>query len=469
MISNHQRIDSPPAAPAAATAGVATGAAATTSTTMTTPQQRQRWWVYERKVSGSVKSSSVSSSNNNNNSSSRSSTTTVRTRTMIVLLFVLIFFFDGPNFLINRCCKETKNTDFKKAKEDEISRLRDEIDKLRQQQQQQQQHRMRTAVIFSGGVRTLTETGVMTSHVVNVIDALGADGRDDVDVFLHLNNATHDAVKSLNSLQVGTAPIRPLTDGVLNKIKDLLDPVQVIIHDDSSCTGVNGTLSNHECCSDRYVDEIPKWSKNFLQFGYLRHSYRTVKQYEAIHNITYDWYVRIRPDVSCFERLPAVRSLSTERYYLLTKEQPPPHGKNDYLFIVPRALSEQFFEEQIMTIFNDTCRQGLQKWPAEAWMFDGYHPNLPYQVMPFPCVHVHRSDQVECTRMAREGIAARTRLPTVYEVDGTQHSKGKRFVEACLALQNAGYFGDQNHLLDRQEEEEREESYNIARANESVF
>jgi hypothetical protein len=163
-----------------------------------------------------------------------------------------------------------------------------------------------------------------------------------------------------------------------------------------------------------------------------------VKQYEKANNVQYDWFVRMRPDVACFEPMPAARSLSTRRFYLMTKERAQGSNTNDYLFVVPRNLSHSFFEEQIMTIFDTSCPRGVSRWPAEAAMFNLW-PKLPYQALAFPCVHVLSPVAAECFRLNRRD--QRT-IPTVFNVDGSKFSQGKSFEDGCNEIVMNGYFGD---------------------------
>ena len=290
---------------------------------------------------------------------------------------------------------------------------------------------LRIAVIFSGAPRTLTQIGVMTSHVVNIIDALGANGRDVVDVFFHMNNGTMDGQRD---------NVENFTEAILDKLVRLTSPVQVILHTDSSCSGVNGSVSHHPCCTSESISSA--WQNNFLQFGYLRESYRTVKVYERDNNITYDWFVRMRPDVACFEPFPSARSLSIRRYYLQTKERVHGFNTNDYIFIVPKRLSHAFFEEQIMTIFDNTCEQGVERWPAEAVMFK-FYPYLPYQALPLACVKVYAPNKAECARLTRGDEPA---IPSIFEVDGSLFYENETFAQGCTRLVDGGYFGNQSHV-----------------------
>lgn len=115
---------------------------------------------------------------------------------------------------------------------------------------------------------------------------------------------------------------------------------------------------------------------------------------------------------------------------------------NDYLFVVPRTLSDLFFEEQIMTIFEESCPQGTSHWPAEATMFR-YRPNLPYQALPFACVHVLSPTAAECFRFRRQN---RKVVPTLYDMHGSKFSAGQTFQEGCNVLVQNGYFGEGEEL-----------------------
>jgi hypothetical protein len=294
--------------------------------------------------------------------------------------------------------------------------------------------------MFTGAPRTLTQLGVMTSHVVNVIDALSAGGRDVVDVFFHLNNATADSFHA--SKNKGKVPQKPFTEEILDKLIKLTSPVEVVLHNDSSCSGLDGRIANHSCCTQSWPKTVKPWQYNFLQFAYVRESYRRVKQYETANHLEYDWFVRMRPDVACFEPMPAARSLSTRRFYLATKERVPSKNTNDYIFVVPRNLSHLFFEEQIMNIFETSCPRGISHWPAEVTMFQ-YWPNLPYQGLPFPCVHVLSPTSAECFRFSRQNKRA---FPTLFDLDGSKFSEGQSFEEGCNTLVQNGYFGDEPNV-----------------------
>ena len=300
--------------------------------------------------------------------------------------------------------------------------------------------RQRIALMFGGAPRTLTQTGVMTSHVINVIDALGTDGLDIVDVFFHLNNGTSDGVYSSNNNP--RAPLEPFTEKLLQNLRNLTSPVQIILHTDSSCSGLNRSISNHSCCTQNWAEIYQNWKSNFLQFAYLRQSYRYVKQYERENHVSYDWFVRIRPDVACFERMPAVRSLSARRYYLATKERQHSFNTNDYIFIVPRNLSHSFFEEQIMTAFEFNCPKGVSLYPAESTMFSLW-PNLPYQALPLPCVHVTGPDSAECMRFTRHG---QRWLPSIFDIERSKFGVDETFEQGCNRLVREGYFGNQSHV-----------------------
>jgi hypothetical protein len=296
---------------------------------------------------------------------------------------------------------------------------------------------LRIALIFAGAPRTLTQLGVMTSHVVNVIDALGANGRDVVDVFFHINNGTMDGLRPSSGSDLN---VEHFTGAILDKLVRLTSPVQVILHTDSGCSGVNGSISHHPCCTSENISRA--WQNNFLQFGYLRESYRTVKAYERDNHISYDWFVRMRPDVACFEPLPSARSLSIRRYYLQTKERVHGLNTNDYIFIVPNKLSHAFFEEQIMTIFDTTCEKEVEMWPAEAVMFT-YYPYLPYQALPLACVHVLAPNIAECSRLTRSDGPV---IPSIFELDGSLFFKDETFAQGCTRLVDDGYFGNRSHV-----------------------
>ena len=298
----------------------------------------------------------------------------------------------------------------------------------------------RIALMFIGAPRTLTQLGVMTSHVVNVIDALSAGGRDVVDVFFHLTNGTMDGAFSSNT-PFGRVRQETFSQEILDRLVNLTSPVEVVLHNDASCSGLDGRIANHSCCADSFPTSHA-WRLNFLQFAFVRDAYQSVKRYEKVNNITYDWFVRLRPDVACFEPMPAARSLSTQRFYLITKEREHGMNTNDYLFIVPRRLSHSFFEEQIMTIFESTCPRGISHWPAEGLMFKHW-PNLPYQALAFPCVHVLGPTAAACSRMSRRGQSS---IPTVYDMDGSTFTRGKSFEAACNEIVQNGYFGYQNHV-----------------------
>jgi hypothetical protein len=309
-------------------------------------------------------------------------------------------------------------------------------------QRRRRRRRQRIAVMFVGAPRTVTQTGVMTSHVVNIIDAIGAGGSDIVDVFFHMTNGTSDALYASNNQPDGLKQ-ETFSEEILNRIMNLTSPVQVILHTDNGCTGLNGSIAHHSCCGSNLRGMPNKQLFNFLQFAFLRDSYRKVKQFERDHGVEYDWIVRARPDVACFEPIPAARSLSPRRYYLLTKEREEGVNTNDYMFIVPKNLTHSFFEEQIMTAFNSECDGGhAPNWPAEAYMFQ-MPPNLPYQVLPLPCVHVMSPYNAECSRLVRHDQPS---IPTVYTVDGSLFDQGENFEKGCLRLVWEGYFADQSHV-----------------------
>ena len=269
-----------------------------------------------------------------------------------------------------------------------------------------------------------------------VIDALSAGGRDKVDVFFHLNHGTPDGVVA--SVNKGKIHQQEFTQEILDRLINLTLPVEVVLHNDSSCSGLDGRIANHSCCTFPWPKSFKSWQRNFLQFAFIQDSYRRVKEYERVNDVTYDWFVRMRPDVACFEPMPAARSLSTRRFYLVTKERVPAKNTNDYIFVVPRNLSHAFFEEQIMTIFEASCPNGTSHWPAEVTMFH-YQPNLPYQGLPFPCVHVLSPTVAECFRFSRQNPRA---FPTLYDLDGSRFGVGQTFAEGCNNLVQSGYFGD---------------------------
>lgn len=323
-----------------------------------------------------------------------------------------------------------------------------------QQAQQAHTRQLRIALMFDGAPRTLQQTGVMTSHVVNVLQALGADGRDVVDVFINLNNNTLDAQTLTQSEPHKRAKI--FNASHWETFLRYMQPVHAALHNDSSCNGWNGAISQHACCqlASTYTEqESHLWRTNFLQFAFLRQAYRVVKRYQQEHGVSYDWFVRMRPDVACFEPLPAVRSLSTRRYYLITKERQKNINTNDYLFIVPKELSDTFFEEQINQYFEKACTQGQPpSWPAEQFMFSAQQQQqssslvvLPYQALAFPCVKVMSPREAQCVRLYRRDQPQHW---TVYDVDGSTFDAQHSFYSGCQALTKAGYFGEQNHLLD---------------------
>lgn len=312
-----------------------------------------------------------------------------------------------------------------------------EIERLKSTRHTSRQQKI--AVMFVGAPRTLSQIGVMTSHVVNVVGALGAGGRDVVDVFLHLNVGTNDGNYASRNFQNET--MARFTEEVLGSVVSLLSPVEVTLHADSSCSGLNGSLESHPCCTYDWKDA--NYEYNFLQFAYLRESYRSVKLSEKSRNISYDWFVRMRPDVGCFEPLPAARSLSTRRYYLMTKERMLHRNTNDYIFVVPRQLSDAFFEKQIMSIFEESCPKGVSEWPAEQIMFQR-DPNLPYQALPLACVHVTGPFSAECHRFTRW---SQRWIPSTYDLDDSRFAQNQTFEEGCNRIVESGYFGDQNHIV----------------------
>ena len=384
----------------------------------------------------------------------------MKQRNVIILLLVIggLFWCKNLNFsrtLSHPCCEScdlprghSGVSDDRKFKNETLlleleqerhknSQLEKELSRLQGQKQNKPQ---RIALMFTGAPRTLTQLGVMTSHVVNVIDALSAGGTDVIDVFFHLNNGTADGVHaSQNQRRVSQ---KPFTQEMLDRLINLTSPVEVVLHTDSSCSGLDGRIANHSCCTHAWPPTDKPWLHNFLQFAFVRESYRRVKQYEEAHNIKYDWFVRTRPDVACFEPMPAARSLSTRRIYLLTKERELGGNTNDYIFVVPSILSFSFFEEQIMTLFETNCPKGISGWPAEGKMFN-HSPHLPYQVFPFPCVHVLSPTAAECFRLSRHRQMA---IPSVYDVDGSKFSPGQSFEEGCNTLVENGYFGDHTYI-----------------------
>jgi hypothetical protein len=243
------------------------------------------------------------------------------------------------------------------------------------------------------------------------------------------------------------------SDKEIKAILDLFSPPLIRLRNDTSCNGIPG-LSSHPCCKSASGIAL----NGFLQYYYLRDTYRDLKRYEQAHNVSYDWYVRLRPDVTCFEPFFSPRMLSRRRVYVQSKERVKQHqGErdiNDYLFVVPRQLADDFFERQLMSVFEagDGCDA---KFPPEEYLFTG-SSSLPFQVLPFPCVRVMSSRSAQCFRLHKQGMEdaetpdqRRVAIPSIFDIDGSKYARGERFEQACERLASEGYFDQVDHRADK--------------------
>eukprot|EP01013_Petalomonas_cantuscygni_P032027 TRINITY_DN58428_c0_g1_i1.p1 TRINITY_DN58428_c0_g1~~TRINITY_DN58428_c0_g1_i1.p1 ORF type:complete len:392 (-),score=62.76 TRINITY_DN58428_c0_g1_i1:81-1256(-) len=291
----------------------------------------------------------------------------------------------------------------------------------------------RVALIVVGAPRTFVQTGVATSLARHAVLGLGGFGMDVVDVHFHLTVGGADQNGSL----LTAARFPELDRAVLSRTREYFgDTVkQWVEYPDATCSGIPA-LQHRACCNLPSLDI--KRMRAWLQFAWIGEAFAAVQRYEVEHNIAYDWYVRIRPDLGCFEPLPAVRNLSPERYYLMTKEK----SLVDFLYIVPRRLSEQFFRQQMQFYFDDACTNQKGKFVLSPEKGIHQHrPALPWFVIPAACAVVRSPATAECSRMMK---ANKTFSPM--DMDGSLFRANLSFVRACRQLVVRGYFAGTNHL-----------------------
>lgn len=104
--------------------------------------------------------------------------------------------------------------------------------------------------------------------------------------------------------------------------------------------------------------------------------------YENAHDLSYAWFVRLRPDALLLEPLPALVNLPPIRLYVQSKRQSnyPAHSVLDamwwdVLFLVPRSLVSTFKDAMIEAFTprpqsGGGCFMGASQMPCTSKTFD---------------------------------------------------------------------------------------------------
>ena len=114
---------------------------------------------------------------------------------------------------------------------------------------------------------------------------------------------------------------------------DVLQPVHVEIHNDSTCRQFETVEPETKCCDDNAL-------VNYLQLGWIWHCLNVVKKYEKDHAMKFDLIARIRPDITYFslQNLPKRKQLLKNGITLTQKHSP--RLPADWLFIfTPPSLN----------------------------------------------------------------------------------------------------------------------------------
>eukprot|EP00434_Breviolum_minutum_P043460 symbB.v1.2.038746.t1/scaffold6054.1/size21370/1 len=122
----------------------------------------------------------------------------------------------------------------------------------------------------------------------------------------------------------------------LKKAFDLLRPAHVEIHNASTCQTF-ATVEPATCCDDA-------WMANYLQLGWIQHCFNVVKRYEVDHQVRFELFARVRPDVIYFDlgKLPSEERLRTNG--ITVQQKGGPKDLADWLFIATRHSMDWFFD-----------------------------------------------------------------------------------------------------------------------------
>ena len=195
------------------------------------------------------------------------------------------------------------------------------------------------ALCVIGAVRTLLLPPVLESLRVQIAAAAQAAR---VDTFVALSES--DRLSALMAQQ-------------------LLHPVWMIAEMQHELQNVGAGTPHNICakaprllrqaCLDVHQPSSGPVAHGRLQFWWIARCLAAVQQYEQLGAISYDFVVRVRPDIVYFNPLPPLHSLSAYHVHTTFKT----NGELfDVLFVVPQRLREAFMKAVLRTVSDPSVK-----------------------------------------------------------------------------------------------------------------
>jgi hypothetical protein len=146
----------------------------------------------------------------------------------------------------------------------------------------------------------------------------------------------------------------------IRMVYEVIAPVSLRLREWSSCDEYRKETCA-SCC-------IP--STSFLQLGWINNCFNAAESYRKKHSKTpYNWFIRMRPDMVFFSRVPSLSRLHLSKVYTAPKlDDPPLYANHDSIFIFSQMMMKKWWKMWASKL--RTCKDPhLKICCAEAFMY----------------------------------------------------------------------------------------------------